>query len=228
MDMSFEIQGLVDVEVANTPVDKIDAEEVNLIGVYVDESGSMDQHINPMCSSLKEFQGALVDSKEIDCILAARGNFHNAEVTIGGYKKIEEFDTSFIAQGMTPMYDAIVEGAAKLSNVNKTGYMDFLLDQGMRVKAVFAVFSDGGDTSSSSTLAEAKKAIQYLNDQEIVTAFISFGSSAATTAKALGFKNILSVGANASELRMAFNCLSKSVIESSKSVTGNQDNFFQL
>ena len=47
-------------------------------------------------------------------------------------------------------------------------------------------------------------------------------------AKNLGFRNILDVTSSASELRKAFNCLSKSVIESSKSVVADGDDFFQI
>ena len=51
------------------------------------------------------------------------------------------------------------------------------------------------------------------------------GKSIFTT---LGFKNILDVSSSASELRRAFNCLSKSVIENSKSAVSKQDDFFDV
>lgn len=121
------------------------------------------------------------------------------------------------------MFDTIVEGTEKLKE-----YRDFLKDEGMRVKAVFAIFSDGYDNSSRSDFSKAKRAIDYLNTEEIVTAFISFGGEATQTAKDLGFKNILDVSSSASELRRAFNCLSKSVIENSKSAVSKQDDFFNV
>ena len=98
----------------------------------------------------------------------------------------------------------------------------------MRVKTVFAVFSDGEDNDSKSSFRDAKKAIEFLNSEEITTAFISFGGKAVQTAKDLGFRNLLDVSSSASELRKAFNCLSKSVIESSKSVLADEDDFFQI
>lgn len=98
----------------------------------------------------------------------------------------------------------------------------------MRVKAVFAVFSDGADNDSKSSFGEAKRAVEYLNDEEITTAFISFGGGAAKVAKDLGFRNMLDVSSSASELRRAFQCLSKSVIESSKSVLADEDDFFKV
>ena len=85
------------------------------------------------------------------------------------------------------------------------------------------------DNFSKFSFNEAKRAIELLNGEEITTAFISFGGQATQTAKDLGFRNILDVASSASELRKAFNCLSKSVIESSKSVLSDDgDDFFQV
>ena len=133
---------------------------------------------------------------------------------MGGYKKITEFDTNYDASGMTALYNVIEDGTQKL-----TDYMEYLKQQGVRVKAVFAIFSDGEDTVSNDP-SEAKRRIQDLNSKEITTAFISFGGTATGIAKSLD------VSSSASELRKAFDCLSKSVIESSKSVVADGDNFF--
>lgn len=218
----IEIDGLDEIEIENTSVDEIDSENINLIYLGIDQSGSMSSYNSDMKHSLAEFKDALINSKEADEILVARANFDDS-ITVGGYKKISEFDTSFGAYGCTAMYDAITEGMQKLKD-----YRQFLKDQGMRVKAVFAIFSDGEDNSSSSSFSDAKRAVEYLNNEEITTAFISFGGSATRTAKDLGFRNILDVTSSASELRKAFNCLSKSVIESSKSVVADADDFFQI
>ena len=98
----------------------------------------------------------------------------------------------------------------------------------MRVKAVFAVFSDGDDNDSVNTFGDAKRAVEFLNGEEITTAFISFGGKATKVAKDLGFRNMLDVSSSASELRKAFQCLSKSVIESSKSVVADEEDFFKI
>lgn len=216
------IEGLDDIEVANTSIDDIESENVNLIFVGIDQSGSMHPYVTDMGSALSRFKQALEESKESDDILVARANFA-ADIDIGGYKKISEFDCNYTAWGATPMYDVIVDGSLKLD-----GYRTFLKDQGVRVKAVFAIFSDGDDTCSVRTFGDAKAAIEKLNHEEITTAFISFGGAATKTAKDLGFRNILDVASSASELRKAFDCLSKSVIESSKSVVADEDDFFQI
>ena len=218
----IEIDGLDDIEIENTSVEEIDSENINLIFLGIDQSGSMSSFSNDMKHSLNEFKDALTNSKEADEILVARANFEDS-IDIGGYKKIEEFDTAFRAGGCTAMYDAITEGTEKLKE-----YRQYLKDQGVRVKAVFAIFSDGLDNSSHSNFSDAKRSIEFLNNEEITTAFISFGGEATNEAKSLGFRNILDVTSSASELRKAFNCLSKSVIESSKSVVADGDDFFQI
>lgn len=219
-DNGIEIDGLEEIEIENTSVEEIDSENINLIFLGIDQSGSMCTYDREMKSSLNEFKDALVNSKEADEILVARANFEDS-IGIGGYKKISEFDVNFGAGGCTAMYDAIVEGTEKLKE-----YRKYLKDQGVRVKAVFAIFSDGADNSSSAGFSEAKRAVEFLNNEEITTAFISFGGAATQVSKDLKFRNLLDVSSSATELRKAFNCLSKSVIESSKSVMSDEDNFF--
>lgn len=231
----IEIDGLDEIEVENTAVDDLDTESINLIFIGIDESGSMGSYIADMKNCLSEFKTALTESKEADEILVARADFSD-DIKIGGHKKISEFNTSFATYGCTAMFDTIIEGSEKLKE-----YRKFLKEQGMtRVKAVFAIFSDGLDNQSSHSFSEAKREVgtldsngkyppESLNSEEITTAFISFGGQATQTAKDLGFRNILDVASSASELRKAFNCLSKSVIESSKSVLSDDgDDFFQV
>ena len=217
----LDIDGLgADIEAQNTAIDDLESENVNLMLIGIDGSGSMSSYRNDMMQCLTDFKDALENSKESNEILVARADFAS-DIDIGGYKAIDEFDTSFSAGGCTAMYDAVVEGSAKMLE-----YRKYLRDQGVRVKCVFAIFSDGYENGSKADVAAARQAIANLNREEITTAFISFGSDAKVEAQKLGFVNMLEVGSSASELRKAFNCLSKSVIESSKSVVADGDAFF--
>lgn len=217
----LDIDGLgADIEAQNTAIDDLENENVNLMLIGIDGSGSMSSYRNDMMQCLTDFKDALENSKEANEILVARADFAS-DIDIGGYKAIDEFDTSFSAGGCTAMYDAVVEGSAKMLE-----YRKYLRDQGVRVKCVFAIFSDGYENGSKADVAAARQAIANLNREEITTAFISFGSDAKVEAQKLGFVNMLEVGSSASELRKAFNCLSKSVIESSKSVVADGDAFF--
>lgn len=217
----LDIDGLNDIEAENTSVDDLESENVNLMMIGIDCSGSMGHYTSDMMQCLADFKDALNNSKEVNEILVARADFNDA-VNIGGYKAIDEFDTKFYASGCTAMYDTIVKGSEKMLE-----YRKYLRDQGVRVKCVFAIFSDGYENGSRyANVSAAKKAIENLNNEEITTAFISFGDEAKVEAQRLGFMNLLEVGSSASELRKAFNCLSKSVIESSKSVVSDGDAFF--
>lgn len=236
----IEIDGLDEIEVENTSVDDLDSENINLMFLGIDESGSMTPHTSVMRSSLTGFKNGLSKSKEADEILVARADFSDF-VKVGGYKKIQEFDDSYSTFYTTSLYDVIIEGAEKLKE-----YRKFLKDTGMsRVKAVFAIFSDGRDEGSKHSFSEAKRAVgkadnegKYpvgsLNGEEVTTAFVAFGYKALEEAKNLGFRNILDVynvkGEDLeSKLREAFACLSKSVIESSKNVMkDDDDDFFQV
>lgn len=219
----IEIDGLDEIEVENAAVDDLDTESVNLIFIGIDESYSMCPYSADMKNCLNEFKAALINSKEADEILIARADFSD-DVKVGGYKKISEFDTGYTVYNMTALYGTITQGTEKLME-----YRKFLKEQGMsRVKSVFAIFSDGSNTVGND-FGGAKNCIETLNKEEITTAFVSFGSGAMQEAKDLGFRNILDVASSASELRKAFNCLSKSVIESSKSVLSDDgDDFFQV
>ena len=105
----FLIDGLDELEMENTAVDELDCENINLIFLGIDQSGSMDVYKQEMRQALTGFRDALKNSKEADEILVARANF-DSEIAVGGYKRIEEFDTGFTACGCTAMYDAVVEG----------------------------------------------------------------------------------------------------------------------
>lgn len=222
------IDGLNDIEVVNTSIDDIDAEKVNLMLLLIDRSGSMIIHEADMQDALDSFKRELKASKEADNILVARCDFAS-DVSITGYKKIDEFSTKFNSGGCTVLYDAITTGTKKLIE-----YRKFLKDSGMIVKSVLAVFSDGEENGSASSFSDAKAAIDICNKEEITTSFISFGNEAVRESNNLGFRNLLKTddlnAADAgSALRRAFDCLSKSLIESSKNVMSNDDDdFFKM
>jgi uncharacterized protein YegL len=218
----IKIDGLDNIEVENTAIDSLETEEINLMLLAIDVSGSMCGYVSAMEAELSKFKSSIINSKESEKILVCRADF-SSQAIFKGYKKIEEFDIDYSTEDSTCLYDVIVEGAKKLLD-----YMNYLRQQGMRVKAVFAVFSDGQDTCSKNILSTALKTVQELNKLEVVTAFISFGQDAELNGKDLDFKNVLKVGQSESELRKAFNRLSKSLVSQSKSVLPKKDDFFEM
>lgn len=220
-DNEITVDGLDEIGARNTPVDDLETEDVNLFFLGIDQSSSMMPYQAAMVKAIGDFKRAIANSKEAPKILVARANF-SGSMKIGGYKKIDELDTLYISDGMTILYDTIIDGVEKLLK-----YMEYLKQQGVRVKAAFAIFSDGMDTASSHTCHGARDAMAKLIAKEIVTAFISFGPDAIQEAKDLGFKNVLEVGRTDSELRRAFDVLSKSTISNSKSVVSKTGDFFE-
>jgi hypothetical protein len=220
-----------DVANFNTPVDDIGGELVNLALVLEDQSTSMNRYVQEMIVANKEFKDGLISSKDVDDLLLARGNFRNHQIDIGGYKAIKQFDTDYIADGSTPLYDAIKEAKEKLFV-----YMDYLKSQGQRVKAVFSVFSDGEDVCSYNSFDVAKQCVDELNQREVVTAWIGFGQNAMDEGKRLGFKNMFDIVEESkkqnvnlgSMFRHAYGCLSKSVVSNSQSSTQKVDDFFDV
>lgn len=223
-DKNIVILDIDSIEEMNTPVDDFENEYVFLLSVAIDTSSSMHYYNDAMKDSIQTFKKSMQNSKEAENVLIARSDF-NTDVTVGGYKPIDELDTSYHACGMTSLYDVIIE-----QKENLVQYMNYLKAEGTRVKAVFTVFSDGEDTSSMNYyMNDAKEAIRELNKMEITTAFIAAGSEAQDIAKKLGFVNVLEIQSNEHDFRFAFDCLSKSVDESSKNIgSTDDDDFFKL
>lgn len=219
MDMNVEVYGANDYDMeGNATIESLDSERQTLFVFIMDESGSMCDYekIVPVC--IDELKKSIKDSKSEDEILVALGRFSsNSHFHLSGYKKVDDIDNQYSAGGCTAMYDAIIQAQEKLTNPSGTGYMDTLRKNGINAKAVFVVLGDGWDNDSNATAAEAKKAIDYLNKEEVITAFIAFGPDAIGIAEGLDFASVLNeADATASTLRKTFQILSKSVISASQ------------
>ena len=59
------IDGLDEVEITNTSIDEIDSENINLIFVGIDKSGSMGMYERDMVKALSDFKDALINSKNV-------------------------------------------------------------------------------------------------------------------------------------------------------------------
>lgn len=216
------IYGLDEVDVDNTSIDELETESVTLVFMGIDASGSMTPYTSIMKDELGKFKQAIIESKSEDEVLIAMADFAHW-INIRGYKKIHDLDLDYQASGNTRLFDTIMVGSKELID-----YMNELKDQGMRVKCVFSMFSDGEDNDSKTYFSDAKQAVEALNRIETVTAYIAFGPDGLHVGKDLGFKNVLSVGNTESELRRAIDVLSKSVISQSKSVVAKTDDFFTI
>jgi len=216
-----DVVGMDDIEAFNTSLDDIGGDECTLIFVGIDSSGSMDSFTSDMEKELLSFKDAMLGTKEaqFNQILLSRANF-NDYIDIKGFKPVSEFDTDYYAKGNTALYDVIIEGAETLLN-----YRKILTDNGVRVKSIFSIFTDGEDTCSNTTIHKTIDVIEDLNKKEIASAIICFGSSAEGIGKRLKFKAILNTNSSASELRRAFQTLSKSAISASRAAGNTAETF---
>jgi uncharacterized protein YegL len=212
--------GLDEIEVQNTAVDDLESENVYLADLLIDSSGSMQPFEGAMVDALTNFKESMLKTKEHDAneMLVSRINFCGKNITIGGFKKVEDLDLAYRASGMTPMYNAIIKAKEELMQ-----YMQHLRNRGMTVRATVGIFSDGDETTSPSKFGEAKAAIAELQAAEVNTVFIVFGTDRQVVrqrALDLGFKDnlILDAGDTGHTLRAAFDTFSKSLSSHSKNV----------
>ena len=63
---TVEIDGLEEIEMENTSVEDIDSENINLMFLGIDKSGSMSVFQEDMKQCLKELKNALARAKEAD------------------------------------------------------------------------------------------------------------------------------------------------------------------
>jgi hypothetical protein len=209
----------------NLPVDEIENERQTLFRFVVDRSGSMDQYAREMEYFLGVQKEALGESKQEDEILMGLTLFDD-NIDHSGYRLIEDFPTDYSVCGRTALYDAVIEAADGLYMGDGTGYMEVLQQQGVKTKACFFVFSDGYDNVSRAGVANAKAAIERLQNYEIIVAFVEFGPDAGGVARQLGVKgeNIINTTADKHALRQLANVVSKSALSFSASAAAGQSN----
>lgn len=204
--------------VQNVDIEDIEVVRPTLVGYIVDKSGSMIDYESDMGEALNLVKDTIKGSKEADEMMISVTQFADTVKTTG-YQKIEDVDVQYEAEGCTKLYDAIVGVQKALFAGDGSGYVEKLLKNGNRPKAVIFIFSDGRDNDSDYTKNDARKAVEFLQKNEIPVGFIEFGSYAHGIAKELGIydQNIKTIDANPSELRKIMMTTSKSGIRASKS-----------
>lgn len=206
------------IEDNNSSIDELDSENVTLMGLAIDNSGSMGLYIGAMADALASTKKAMAASKNSDEIRISRIDFDNESIA-SGYIPVADMDTTYqksISFGGTAIYDMIVKDGEAMRE-----YRKYLCDNGYHVRAVFAIFTDGEDMHSDHSIQEAKQVIDAMAREEIITVMIEFGAEAAGIAKALGISKSISCGSTDHELRNAFAMVSKSVVSVSQNVAAN-------
>jgi len=212
-------------------VDELESSRQTLYRMVFDKSGSMSYYETAVQESFEYTKELFSKVKEADEILVAITRF-STDVISGGYQRAESIDTSYNTDGMTALYDAIVDAQNRLINETGTGYMQQLIDNGTTTQAAILIFTDGMNNHSKSSASDAYKALVYLKKSEVPVIFVAFGNDAVTEAKTLGVadKNIIFIDTDhadtaslGAKLKEVLQIASKSVVSMSKSVGGTVD-----
>ena len=210
----------------NLPIDEIENERQTLVNLVIDCSGSMSGYVQTMVGCLESFKQAIKNSKQEDEMLVAITRFGiRSGVEYEGYQLVNSMSTSYSADGMTPLYDAVCGVQERLYDGQDNGYMEELVQEGIKVKGIVVILSDGCENDSKyHDLQDSRRAIDLLCKQEIIVAFVAFGGEARDEADRLGVdpQNIMETDASESELRRIFDIVSKSAISASKNAAVGQ------
>jgi len=210
-------------------VDDLNTDDVTLLAVILDASGSMSGVQNDVINAFNAMIAALHASKARDSVLVSAWTFADTPKLLFGYTPLTAApklnSSTYHPSGGTALYDAVIDGFTGL-----VGYGQELRNNGIRTRCIMVVLSDGEDNMSKCSAGNVQTIAADLLRQEIYTlAFVGFGDSATFTriATGMGFPAILTVANSPQEIRRALNLISSSVIRTSQATVGNANhNFF--
>ena len=162
-------------------LDKLEGTSYTLASIAADATGSVQGFSDKVVSMMKEAaQNIEVPSqanpKDVPIMLRAtefsgRGSAGIRE--LHGYKKVGDLDVSdydkFYANGMTNLYDAIVEQVNALSSYSETLYDDDYVSN-----ACVYIITDGQDNCSVNTLDDVIQSMQSLRRSETIESVLFF------------------------------------------------------
>ena len=206
------VDGLDETYATNMDVDDVVSPSVMLVDFAIDSSGSMLNYEQAMKEGLEAYKNDICRSKQADEMLLSKTLFYST-IKTGGYVAPEDFNTDYLADGCTKLYDAIIDRRQRMLD-----YMEQLKNNGTNARACMIILSDGKDNDSQHYVSDARQAIQDLISKEIIVAFIAFGQEAFDVADKIGIKpqNVIKVSKDASELHRIMGLTSKSAISASK------------
>ncbi len=213
-----------------TPADAITASEVILVSMLVDDSGSM---LGPPAQAAITGHNAviqaLMDSKQKSGILISTRLLNGT--IISPYTPLDQAlaltPKNYLCMGSTPLYD---ESLLLLGTV-LTKAQEFS-DNGVPVRTVSLIVTDGADTSSNNTVTRVKPVVKdLLRAENHIVSAMGIGQDPADEKmfrdifEKMGIlpQWILTPSNNPSEIRKAFAVFSQSAVRASQ----NAANFSQ-
>ncbi|OGI16597.1 MAG: hypothetical protein A3J63_01985 [Candidatus Moranbacteria bacterium RIFCSPHIGHO2_02_FULL_40_12b] len=233
----IDINDTVLAGIDGTDIDDIQATDVTLLTLVVDDTGSLAHLIDSVIEGQNQLLEAIRNSKQKDNILLALWKFDadsklvHSYVPVGQATKLDR--RNYRASGSsTALNDAWMNAMA--SNI---AYAQMLRSSGTPVKNIAVVITDGQDNDSRRYRAAdcAKVNKDLLKSEQFILAFVGMGQTAADEtqfrliAEEMGFPDgaILTVDSTPSEIRKIFNMISQSAIRASqKAVSAAAQNSF--
>lgn len=205
-------------------IDDIDSEQVTLITVMLDGSGSMATFQDQVIDAYnKQFLAPMVKAKNAESILVEAWVFFEQEVRlVHGFLPVTQCQklsrSTFDPNGATPLYQAVHQGLTGLA-----AYAQTLRDSGTSTKCIAVVISDGGENSSARQFTSAKLrtiSAGLLSQEIYVLSYCFFGdeSNASQIASEIGFPDHhrLTESMDESGIRRLFGQVSASAISTSQ------------
>jgi len=232
------INSLNDTSIAGcigTLVDELETDDITIVSIILDSSGSMNQFEQIVIDSYNKFIMSLRESKQSGSILVSTRSFDSTQKILHGFKKVDEINPisgkDYSASGAsTSLYDTLMDALT-----GAEGYALSLVQSGVRVKRIVVVFSDGDDNSSHKVKSIDVKTVSegLLKSEMTYLVYVGYqqnqqnqSSDLKKIAAAVGFPNVLTAKATESEIRRTMDLVSKSIIRKSQTQITSTNTFF--
>jgi hypothetical protein len=201
--------------------DDVQASDVFLISMLVDDSGSIEMAGNTQLvkDGHNLHLASFADSKQKESFLV-HCRYLNGKI-LYPFKKLQDADKmdghNYRPGGGTPLYDQTLVTLATV--VAKTKEFE---DSGVPVRTITSIITDGADTSSHATASQVKSIIEdMLKKEKHIVAFMGIDDNSTdfkAVAKSMGIRPewILTPKNDPKEIRKAFNVLSQSAVRASQ------------
>lgn len=200
------------VKVVNTPIQELKSSAQTLLRLDIDRSGSMGGFVTAMEQALKLVKDSIITSEEAPRIQISKTLFADT-VDPEGYTDVEKFDTSYsVNSGLTKLYDSIIDSERRIRQ-----YREDLKNNGVSVKAVLCILSDGIDNDSIASFEDAKESIAKMQNDDVTVCYIAFGSdNCEKLAQDLGVTNVVKTDATVHDLHKIMKFVSVGTIKKSQ------------
>lgn len=221
-----------------TNIDDIQATDVTLLTLIVDDTGSLSHLIDSVIEGQNMLLESIKKSKQKDNILLSLWKFGPNSKLVHSYVPVDQATkldrrNYRASEGSTALYDSWMNGLA--ANI---AYAQMLRSSGTPVKNIVVVITDGQDNDSRKYKVKDVEQVNkdLLKSEQFILAFVGMAETAADetqfrlVAEKMGFPDgaILTVDSTSSEIRKVFNMVSQSAIRASQKAvsTAAQNSFF--